>query len=142
MRIDFYVITAATKQAAWQFACRLLEKAYSQQQPVYVQLNDMAEAEQLNAMLWTFHDISFIPHDLVSDTPKDSPILIGCQKEKPNTNAAILLNISQSIPGFYNTFERVIEIVPTETTWQNNARAHYREYQAQGLEINTHKLRE
>lgn len=140
-KIDFYIIPENTAQAALLFACRLVEKAYTNKNQCYIYVDDEAQAQKLNTMLWTFRDISFIPHDIIGNQASDLPVQIGYVANQSTQISDILLNLSNTVPNFYNNFNRIIEIVPDEPTWQNNARQNYRHYQNEGLTINNHNLR-
>lgn len=140
-KIDFYIIPEKTAQEALLFACRLIEKAYNNNNTCYIHVEDEAQAQKLNTMLWTFRDISFIPHDIAGSQHSDLPIQIGYGVNQSIQISDILLNLSNTVPNFYNNFNRVIEIVPDEPMWQNNARQNYRYYQQNGFTINNHDLR-
>lgn len=145
IRIDFYLIDGTTSNDIFTFACRLLEKAHQKQQTVFVLTENRADAEKLNDQLWTFHDTSFIPHAIVkteSDIPtQEIPISIGYEDNNYNLNSKLLLNLSPNIPSYHDKFERIIEIVSKEPTWQNISRDHYRKYKAMGYSIQTHDLK-
>jgi DNA polymerase III subunit chi len=145
MKIDFYILDQASGQKSLHFACRLLEKAYAENQRVYIQVNSKEEAERLDTFLWTYRDDSFLPHNLYDQATHSCPppIQIGYNetpKDYSNSNN-ILLNLSREIPGFFKQFERVIEIVFSDSRVQQLARERYRYYRDQGYEMNTHKLK-
>lgn len=122
MRIDFYLLENATKssQNTLLFICRLIDKAYQKKHQVYVYLTDKNLCKQLNDLLWTFQDSSFIPHQEYAadsatsqcDTP-NVPVLLSCLQPPGNYND-ILVNLSDNIPIFYQKFARAIEIVPVD----------------------------
>lgn len=63
-RVDFYVLAGPKPAARLRFACRLAEKAYRLDHRVHLQTGSAAEAEQLDELLWTFRQGSFVPHEL------------------------------------------------------------------------------
>ena len=139
--IDFYLIPEDTADQQLRFACRLLDKAYLQQNTAYVYVANQATAQTMYDLLWTFRDISFVPHDLVGGiNAAHAPVVIG-SGEKPEPQHDILLNLHEEIPEFYKSYDRVIEIVHQDAAWQKTARKHYKFYQNQGYEVNTHDLR-
>jgi len=139
--IDFYLIPEETANQQLRFACRLLDKAYLQQCTAYVHVESQAMAQTMYDMLWTFRDISFVPHDLAGGiNAAHSPVVIGAQ-EKPLQQHDILLNLHGEVPEFYHTYKRVIEVVHQDAIWQKIARKHYKFYQQQGYEIKTHDLK-
>jgi DNA polymerase-3 subunit chi len=142
-KIDFYRIYDATPKAILTLACKLLEKAYQQKNNVYVNTSDEPTAHQLNESLWTFHDTSFIPHQLLGEkhTPTP-PIEIGYESSYQPKHHDILLNLDTNIPPFFAEFERIIEIISEEEKQKENARNKYRQYNQQGYEIKIHDLKE
>ena len=142
-KIDFYVIHDTTPKASLILACRILEKAYIKNNKVYVHVPDEATAHQFDELLWTFHDISFVPHHLVYEKHESkSPIEIGFTKDhKPIYHQDILLNLDTTIPPFFGDFERIIEIVSEDPKQKENARNKYRQYKQQGYEIKTNDIK-
>jgi DNA polymerase-3 subunit chi len=142
MKIDFYVLDATNGQKSLFFACQLLEKAYENKQRVYVHTTSAQESERLDALLWTYRDDSFIPHELYRQRPADNnspPIQIG-HDNSPEL-AGVLLNLSRDVPPFYSQFEHIIEIVFSDPVVQQLARVRYKHYRDQGHEINTIKVK-
>jgi DNA polymerase-3 subunit chi len=139
-RVDFYIIEETRPQARWLLACRLIEKAYKNRHRIYVHTEDQAEAHQLDELLWTYRDDSFLPHNLYGEGPEPAPpIQIGfCHT--PEKHRDILLNFNKQVPAFHEQFSRILEIVSHHTDIQTAARERYRQYRAQQYDINTHKL--
>jgi DNA polymerase-3 subunit chi len=139
-RIDFYIIEEANESARLRLACRLIEKAYKNRHRIYVHAEHQAQAHQLDELLWTYREDSFLPHNLYGDGPEPAPpIQIGFDAT-PDKHRDILINLSKDIPAFYPQFSRLLEIITTEPEIQTSGREHYRQYRADGHEINTHKL--
>ena len=136
-KIDFYVIN---DKSHLDWICRLTEKAYKNKHRIYIHTNNQNDAHQLDELLWTYREDSFLPHNLVGEGPETAPpIQIGF-KNKPENHRDILLNLNQIIPEFYTHFARVLEIVPCDAESQTISREHYRFYRAAGYDISTHKL--
>lgn len=141
MQVDFYILEATSAQKTLHFACHLIEKIYSDQQTIYVQVDSQQEANRLDALLWTFRDISFLPHQLENGNHDDkTPILIGWG-EIPVTPKEVLINLSKEMPSFYHQFKHVIEIVFPDPPVQQLARERYKAYREAGHEMNTHKIK-
>ena len=142
-RIDFYRIYDATLKARLVLACRILEKAYNQQHQTYVHTPDEATAHQLDDLLWTFHDTSFVPHGLSKEKQATKPLIeIGFTNHKPTDHSDILLNLDTNIPPFFAEFERVIEIISEDEKQKENARNKYRQYKQQGYDIKINDLKD
>jgi DNA polymerase-3 subunit chi len=122
------------------FACRLIEKAYKQKHRIYVHAEDRAMAHQLDEMLWTYREDSFLPHNLHGEGPEPPPpIQIGFENA-PEKHRDILINLNPQIPEFHPQFARVLELIVNDAAAQEMGRERYRFYRTQGFEINTHKL--
>jgi len=139
-KIDFYILPESDTTARLQFACRLIEKAYKQKHRIYIHAENKMLAHQLDEMLWTFRDDSFLPHNLYGEGPEPvPPIQIGFDLT-PENHRDILMNLSNQTPQFFSQFQRLLEIVAHDSTAQEAARERYRHYRAQNFEITTHKL--
>ncbi|OGT46313.1 MAG: hypothetical protein A3E83_09340 [Gammaproteobacteria bacterium RIFCSPHIGHO2_12_FULL_41_20] len=140
INVDFYILEKSTKPQSRLFICRLLEKAYQQQQLVYIHVDSPAEAEQLDTLLWTYREDSFIPHNIYSSPqPMEPSIQIG-YTEKPPHHQEILINLCHEIPIFYAQFTHIIEIVFADPNVQQLARERFRQYRSQQCVMNTHKV--
>lgn len=141
MKVDFYILEAASGQKSLFFACQLIEKLYAEQKQVFVHTNSREEAERFNTLLWTYRDDSFVPHQVYqeeNDTPAPIQIGIGGGPIKP---VDVLVNLNQQIPAFYQQFSHVIEIVFSDPHVQQLARERYKQYRDQGCDMNTIKLK-
>ncbi len=138
-RVDFYLLEKQPAAKVYPFAVRLLEKIYKQGQSIFVAMNSREECQQLNDLLWTHNDISFIPHCLASDEATDStPIVLGLASEI--TRQTLYLNFCHAVPETLVKLERIVEIIPDETDWRSMAREKYVAYKNANAEIFTHKL--
>lgn len=139
-RIDFYLLKENALQARNQWTCRIIDKAYQQGHHAYVQVNTLAEAQQLDDLLWTFRESSFIPHNLYGE-PSEliPPIQIGIEAP-PLYHKDILINLTDRLAEHYQKFQRVIEIIPNRSEWRNEARNSYRKYREAGCDLKLHDL--
>ncbi len=138
--IDFYIFSEGNANTRLQLACRLIEKAYKNRHRVYIHAENQPEAHQLDELLWTYREDSFIPHNLYGEGPEPAPpIQIGFDAQ-PEKHRDILINLSSNIPTFYHQFNRVLELVPNDAALQESARNRFRQYRQQGFEIKTHKM--
>ena len=139
-KIDFYVIENKDPAAKLRLACRLIEKAYRNKHRIYIQTENKTEAHQLDELLWTYREDSFLPHNLYGDGPEPAPPIQLGFESSPEKHRDILLNLSKKVPDFYLQFSRILEIVSPDESSQTATREHYRYYRAEGHDINTHKL--
>lgn len=140
-QINFYILNEANEREAQLFACQLIEKAYTNQQRVFIHTVSQEEAKRFDILLWTYRDNSFLPHNLYTETSDlATPIQIGFGG-KPEHQGDVLFNFSREIPDFYKQFNNVIEIVFSEPYVQQLARNRYRQYREEDCELNTHKIK-
>ena len=144
-RIDFYIIEEGSAQATETFICRLTEKAWSQNNAVYIHTLDEQHAIKYDELLWTFNENSFVPHTLLQDETDQSNthnVLIGHQvaEQNPITFHDVLINLNHDAPSFFSQFERVAEIITTDEISINKGRERYQFYRDRGYALETHKL--
>jgi DNA polymerase-3 subunit chi len=133
--IDFYLLTYPNMDASSIYICRLSEKAYKTHHQVYIYTASDEEARKLNELLWTFRDISFVPHSI----DKPAPIQIGSTKP-PTSQNDILINLTPEAPAFYADFNRILEIIPNNTTLKAAGRKKYKYYQEHSCKLKTHNI--
>ncbi len=142
-RISFYILKGTQEHDRQVFACRLIEKAYTQGNHIYIHADNAEQAEQFNQLLWGFRSDSFVPHQLMHDSmdaiQTDCPILIGHDATPPRL-MNLLINLSPQHPLFFSQFERVAEFINDDDTIKAQGRERYRFYQQRGYVIESHKL--
>ena len=141
MQADFYQLFDAADNARLKLACRLASKAFEAKQNLYIHCSDSDEAKIMDDLLWTFHDVGFIPHALVGGTHADeASILIG-SGNLPHKFAAILLNLDANIPDGAENYPRIIEVVAANDAAQKIAREHEKIYLQWNKKINKHEIK-
>ena len=141
--VDFYILPDQADNASDYriFACRLAEKALSLGKHVYIQVDDQAEASRMDTLLWTFRDISFVPHCLETQDNTDTPVMIGWREQLNQAfQADLLINLSATIPAFHTKFERIAEIVSEPEQRRQTVRQHYSHYKKAGMSLDTHQM--
>jgi len=140
-RVHFYILEENGRLDDAAVTCRLCAKAHEQGQRVYLYAAGPEEAKQLDELLWTFSDTSFIPHALAGeDAAGEAAVLIGTQ-DPPPEHSEVMINRCHPVPGAFSRFERVIEIVPGGGERRAAARERYRFYKERGYELQTHEIR-
>lgn len=137
-RVDFYLATDETPRAAGVLACRVAEKAWKSGHRVYLHTAGPTEAQKLDELMWTFRDVSFVPHAL-SGADDDVAIRIG-HGAPPDGSADLLVNTAAEVPSFYDAFERVAEIVAGDEASKKHGRRRFKHYRDQGIEPETHEI--
>lgn len=147
-RIDFYIIEEGSEQAAETFICRLTEKAWSQNNAVYIHAMDEQHASKYDELLWTFNEDSFVPHKLIHrihhevNRSNTNHVIIGHQVAEafPTTYHDVMINLNHETPSFFSQFERVAEIITMDETSRSKGRERYQFYRDRGYALETHKL--
>ncbi|MDY6979308.1 MAG: DNA polymerase III subunit chi [Pseudomonadota bacterium] len=139
-RVDFYITGDNHAQARQRLACRLAEKAYALDHAIYIHTDDRQQAEQLDQLLWTFRDGSFIPHCLQDDTVAAQAAIVIGHNGEPEDHNQVLINLGQEVPAFFGRFERVAEVIAGDEQSREAGRERFRFYRDRGYELNTHNL--
>jgi len=139
-QIDFYILhTRLIRQEKERLACQLVDKAWHQDYHVYVHTDTQVSAQRLDMTLWTFKKESFLPHDIYPDVLSSAPIQIG-YTEKVCEGMNVLINLTLSIPTFFEQFERIVEIVDDMPEARQAGRARYRFYKEKDYVLKVHDI--
>jgi DNA polymerase-3 subunit chi len=137
-QIDFYILPTEDPIGRLRMACRITEKVYTLGHTVHIHTDSPEMSRQLDELLWTFRDRSFIPHQIQPQDPQDCRVTLGHNWDP--TQGGVLVNLAQDVPGFYERFERVTEIVDQAPAARHSARERYRYYRDRGLALRHHRL--
>jgi len=143
-QVDFYLTQSSQLKHALVTACRLTEKASKQGHHVFIHTGDETQAQQLDQLLWTFNQSSFVPHHLVdanTEIDPDDNVLIGHDHD-PEFEHDVMINLATSIPDFFSRFKRVVEIVSGDEAQRQQARQRFKFYRDRGYALNTHELKD
>ena len=141
-KVDFYVLPEHGKRE--HFACALIQKVWKQGNNIYINSPSETAATALDDLLWTFKDISFLPHCLVADdNAQNTPIVIGhanqINRQIPD-HTSIVLNLADQIQPELNKVERILEIVAGNEDERQLARKRYADYRNHGHVLNKHTI--
>lgn len=135
-RVDFYVLGAADPRARLTTACRIAEKAYAQGLRVAVRTASPSETAEVDELLWTFSDRSFVPHAVWPADPavaEHTPVLIA-SGALPESHRDVLINLAAEPPADPARFARICEVVGGDEDTKRRARRRWRSYSEAGLE--------
>jgi len=127
------------------YACRLLRKAYAQGASVVV-CAPPATLTRLDSMLWHGEPTAFVPHVHVAADASVSQDLRGTpiwlvERHEQAPHHGVLVNLGDElVPGF-ESFERVIEIVPEDEAPKQAARRRWKHYADRGYVLRQHEAR-
>lgn len=135
--VSFYKL-AGNQQVALALACQLIQKSLQAQQQVLCLVPDQATAQQLDEQLWSFQDTAFVPHAIGID---NAPVAISVDPE-PGDHHQILINLQAQIPTWFSRFDRVMEIIYAEPSYEQAKRDNFKFYQQRGYALSFHDLSE
>ncbi len=141
-KVDFYLIAATDTRSKLSTACRLAEKAYEQGLRVTVRTAGPGETAEVDDLLWTFSDRSFVPHGVWPAEPEfasTTPVMIS-NGALPESHRDVLINLGADVPPGYAEFSRVCEIVGGDEDAKRQARVRWRSYKEAGLAPDSHNL--
>jgi DNA polymerase III subunit chi len=123
------------------YACRLLRKAAGTGAKVMV-TGSTEVLRQLDADLWTFSAVEFLPHCLLRGDERviaASPIVLATTLQTA-PHREVLLNLGQSVPDGFEDFQRVVEIVTVDEESRQWARQRWKHYSDLNHVIRRHDL--
>lgn len=122
------------------YACRLLRKAVAKGSKVVV-TGESELLRDLDAALWTFDSLEFIPHCRQAGSAPAvlaaSPVvLVDAPRSAPHHE--VLLNLGEGVPEGFERFERLIEVVTVDESDRLQARRRWKHYAERGYAITRH----
>lgn len=140
--VDFYLLNTLTQEDLYRFTCRLIDKAYLMQKKIFICVSSHEEGQRIDELLWTFRDISFIPHTYLGvSSIIDPQLLVTIATDKPDQiDADILFNLSHKVPTYFLEFSRIIEVVSEKKENKNQSRQKYKFYKTENCLITTHDI--
>jgi DNA polymerase-3 subunit chi len=101
--------------------------------------NDTVElVKQLDDLLWTFRDRSFIPHEIATERAAQTTVTLS--HEWAPEQCDVLVNLATDVPEFFTRFVRVAEIIDQDEHRRESGRKRFRHYRDQGYTPNHHRL--
>lgn len=118
------------------YACRLVRKARAANCNVVVLTTDGRQLSALDEALWTFSEQDFLPHVAAGDPlAPQTPIILTANDDAELPHRQILINLSDTTPAHFASFERMFEIVSRDDTDKAAGRERYRFYQQRGYPL-------
>jgi DNA polymerase-3 subunit chi len=142
-QVDFYISDSDFGDARLRLACKIADEATDLGKQVFIHSTSGDEARQLDELLWTFSQGSFIPHRIVHgelDHPPLEPVLIGVNQTPSPGRWDVLINLAPEVPEFFSRYERVAEVVDANAARREQSRERYRFYRDRGYPLNTLKV--
>lgn len=120
------------------YACRLLRKAYRQGARVLVR-GDGEQLGRLDALLWTFEQLEFVPHVRLRPGQRPgaefhrTPIWLAEDETVPLPDVNVLVNLSLQMVQEPDRFARVIELVGTTDEERRSGHQRWRYHESRGV---------
>ncbi|HEY2682115.1 MAG TPA: DNA polymerase III subunit chi [Steroidobacteraceae bacterium] len=141
-RVDFYVLASNSPKQRFNFACRLTEKAYQRDLKVLILQDSLAGAKSLDELLWTFNERSFVPHQVCIDGRYDAETPVHLALESANIKADLLVNLTDRLPGGFEQYPRIAEIIDADPERRRLGRERFKAYRDLKVALDTHQLDE
>jgi DNA polymerase-3 subunit chi len=142
-QVDFYVVGSDSDNARLKLAVQICDKAMRENRHVLINATSETEAGQLDELLWTFIQGSFIPHRVVREppnTPPREPVIIALHRQPVGERWDLLINLADTVPEFFSQYQRVAELVDGNPERREQSRERYRFYRDRGYPLNTHQV--
>jgi DNA polymerase-3 subunit chi len=145
-QVDFYVLPGDDPAVRLRFACRLVEKAWLKCHRVRVQFEPGGDLDAFDRMLWTFSDRAFVPHrraGRTDDAPAPAPaaVVIADTDQADAADGDVLVNLAAAQPATGN-WSRIAEVIDADARRRSMGRERFRAYREQGLEPQTHDMKD
>ena len=137
-RVGFYVLNTADSARRLPLTARLADKAFHQGHRVYINAETESQARELDALLWSFRDSSFLPHALHGDAG-DEPVVIAWGQD-PGAHDDLLINLQLEVPRFFSRFRRVAELVTQDPDSLAALRKSWQFYRDRGYRMDKHDI--
>jgi len=140
VRIDFH-FNAPDKHG---YVCRLARKARSAGKRLVIYSSDEQLLAELDRQLWTFSEFDFLAHCTAADrlAPHTPIILLGGAAEDAENQALphheVLVNLDHQWPPHFGRYERLIEVVTTDTSDREAGRRRWKFYKDRGYALTSH----
>ena len=139
MRIDFHF----NVEHRLQYACRVIRRARAADCRVLVYARDADRLARLDAALWTFSALDFVPHAFAeSPLAARTPVLLAASLAGATPDCPVLVNLDDEVPpdlaSLGARFDRLIEIVARDDGDRRLARDRFRVYREAGLQPQSH----
>lgn len=141
-RYWFHILLQDTPVARNLHASKLVNKAWQQGDRVCIVCDTQQQAEELDDLLWNISPDAFIPHGIVPDptTTCCDPVGILLYPPAPEDWDTVII-LSATLPADADRFKRLALVAHNDPNVLNQARSHFKQLRALGIEPRVHDLR-
>lgn len=143
-QVDFYHLHSDSVRQMQLFCCRLVDKAWQLGHTVCILAADAEQASQLDDLLWTWRDDSFLPHGLAasSDSQRDPVIITHTVHDVVQTD--LLVNVGNSSITEHASLiagaGRIAEIINQDPFVKQQGRIRYSYYDKAKYSLKYHEI--
>lgn len=141
-RYWFHILAQNTHAARNLHAAKLVDKAWQQGDRVCVLCGTEEQAVELDDLLWNFTPEAFIPHSIAkaATTPCTDPVgILLYPPAAVDWDTVIVL--SSTLPEDADQYRRLALVAHNDPAVLNQARRHYKQLRALGIEARVHDMR-
>ena len=124
--------------------CKIIKKYYNGGHKIIVKSNDQEFIDGINKLLWTFEQLSFIPHSTNIEYDPTTPVLLYKNDYKNDSiiekDYNVILNIDTALDTTDNDHEIIIEIVAHDKDKKAISREKYLYYKRNNLDVKHENL--
>lgn len=132
----FYLLKETN--SAENLACDLAAQAWRLGKRVLITCETEEQAHHIDETLWARNVDDFVPHNLSGEaTTYATPIEISWAGKRNAQRRDLLISLQTKVPDFINSFNQVIDFVPTDETEKAQARERYKHYRQMGWQLET-----
>ena len=132
--VSFYKV-GGDHATAVALVCQLIFKAAQRGQQVLCMVDSDKQAQALSEQLWAVEPAAFTAH---SHNPSDTIAIVA--EQEPGDHHELLINLRRETPNWFSRFERVIEVIHSETHYQQAKRERFAFYKQRGYPLEFHDL--
>ena len=122
------------------FVTKLSEKILKVKRVARIATRNATHSKEVSNYLWSHQPTKFIPHKVESSTSSDDRTSLEVSQETKSSHPDILINLTETTPDHFSSFNRLVEVVSTSKKAIEIARQRFKWYRDRGYEIKVFKM--
>ena len=106
----FYPLESPDKDRA---VCKVCQQYFEEGHRVFILTNDDVQSRNLDTMLWTYRQESFIPHEIIDESTYsvDVPVVLSTHESNRFDSQILIIakDVSEQDIHFYRSFNTIID---------------------------------